>query len=438
MSKPHLSLWLILGLLAPMPLFSQQNPGAGFVYEDLVVGNSGSIQRAITPAGINAAGALAGWYRDGSFANHGFLVSPTGTFTQVDHPGASWTVLLDLNDAGEALGSWGVAGPGGSGGQFTRLSDGSFATFWTPNTQTTIAGMNNQPVLSGQQVLVGWTTMGGAVHGYIFPTPGIYTLVDHPSPGAGGGPVTGTRLTDINDSGIAVGWYVEQWSSDKHGFIYDSASGLFTPLDMPGFDWTVPESINDQGVIVGQVVDFNASPQVRRAFVFDGVFHLLEVPGAAGWSAATGIGNAGDITGWRQGLHLGVSGQFGFLGHQALCQPDLGGASPGGGILSVCGDPLATGGSADLLLSGLSAGTSCWLLFAPGQTPLPFAGGTLVPDPSSLILLPFTCDNAGQVHIPGISGGGGPFTRFVQFVSHHPLTPSPWRLSNALQVDFLP
>ncbi len=119
------------------------------------------------------------------------------------------------------------------------------------------------------------------------------------------------------------------------------------------------------------------------------------------------------------------------------CQPDLGFAGPGNVHLTVCGDALASGGMADLRMTGAPGGAISWLVAGLLATPTPFYGGTLVPVPP-ILTVPFIASGVGEAALPGIAGGGGVFSLNVQFAvvdSSHSLG---FALSNAVRIEFLP
>ncbi|MHC5210558.1 MAG: hypothetical protein ACYTG2_07565 [Planctomycetota bacterium] len=122
---------------------------------------------------------------------------------------------------------------------------------------------------------------------------------------------------------------------------------------------------------------------------------------------------------------------------EGACQTDLGFGGPGSSVLSLCGEPLATGGSADLLLTGTPPFAPVWLLAGVVNSPTPFKGGQLVPVPW-LLLAPLASDGAGTLQLPGIAGGKGPLTILMQCVIQDVGQPTGWGLSNALQVQLLP
>ncbi|MCB9899592.1 MAG: hypothetical protein H6825_16415 [Planctomycetes bacterium] len=117
------------------------------------------------------------------------------------------------------------------------------------------------------------------------------------------------------------------------------------------------------------------------------------------------------------------------------CQTDLGfGGAP---VLSICGGDLSTGSSADLLLTNAPASTPAYFVLSFTNGSVPLFGGTLVPFPLDLVV-GLSTDGAGEIAIPGIPGGGGPISVYVQFLVADGGTLSGWDFSNALQVDYLP
>ncbi len=124
-----------------------------------------------------------------------------------------------------------------------------------------------------------------------------------------------------------------------------------------------------------------------------------------------------------------------------VCQPDLGGASPGGGTLMVCGGALESGKVADLGVTGLDPFASLVLVgnFSQGPFPLPFAGGSFIPDIASTPLTFFaTADAQGRLFAQGIPGGNGPASFYLQGVAADPNNPTGFSLTNAVRMDLLP
>ncbi len=120
-----------------------------------------------------------------------------------------------------------------------------------------------------------------------------------------------------------------------------------------------------------------------------------------------------------------------------VCQTDLGYGGPGTALLTVCGDPLASGGTADLMVSygePLGAGA---LLYGTNFQPTSWNGGTLIPIPVYDIQY-FTFDEEGSWLWPDIAGGLGPISIYTQAVYADPAQPQGYGFSNAVRVDFLP
>lgn len=120
-----------------------------------------------------------------------------------------------------------------------------------------------------------------------------------------------------------------------------------------------------------------------------------------------------------------------------VCQADLGFGGPGSATLSLCGDALATGGQADLLLSGAAPNAVTALVAGLTNQPTPFALGLLVPVPIQLFVV-LSTDGQGVLSIPGIPGGGGPLSVYLQCIVVDGGLPGGYGLSNALRVELLP
>jgi len=141
---------------------------------------------------INNNGTIAGWYSD-PVATHGFFLS-NGIYTSFDYPGAIFTVIEGINDAGDFVGRY--------------------------------------------------FPINGPYHG--FASIGD-NLIDIAIPDA-----TYTEPTDINNNGEIVGFYDSSGTSS--GFLREKNGTLHYPLRPPGGDDTFVQflSINDRGEVVGQ------------------------------------------------------------------------------------------------------------------------------------------------------------------------------------------
>jgi hypothetical protein len=119
------------------------------------------------------------------------------------------------------------------------------------------------------------------------------------------------------------------------------------------------------------------------------------------------------------------------------CQADLGFGGPGSSQLSLCGGNLSTGTTATLKLQGAPALAPAFLFAGLVNGATPVKGGTLVPDPWTLFL-PMTTDATGQITLPGIAGGNGPLSVYLQFVIVDGAQVQGFGFSNAVRADLLP
>ena len=118
------------------------------------------------------------------------------------------------------------------------------------------------------------------------------------------------------------------------------------------------------------------------------------------------------------------------------CQPDLGFGGPGTLALSLCGEPLASGASAELLMSGAEPSAPLLLLASTSGEPVPLLGGTIVPASPAFVLV-LGADEEGVLRLQ-VPGGAGPLTVFVQGLMPEPSLPASVAISNALEVELLP
>lgn len=119
-------------------------------------------------------------------------------------------------------------------------------------------------------------------------------------------------------------------------------------------------------------------------------------------------------------------------------QLNLGNGGPGTSFLRMRGFPLATGGKADLTLTGAPASTSAYLLLSATLLNLPAAGGIVVPNITQGIILPFGTDAAGKFSILNVPGGYANLKVYAQTVAVDPLLPKGYAFSNGLEIQLLP
>ncbi len=257
-----------------------------------------------------------------------------------------------------------------------------------------------------------------------------------------------------------MSWEVElnQYNKDQWGPDY-SVPKLPTPnppdASVP-VDFLRPSNLPMQGIVDAvDALGFNLDPYIcisgdgggflSEFIAYHGTWYrdLHDQPSDPAWTIAAGhVHVGGKILVGRARLAAEATLRA-VLDHldtvipPVTCQADLGFGGPGASALSLCGEPLATGGTADLVLTGAPPSTTAFLVAGLDGTPTPFAGGQLVPLPA-LKVLAFPTDATGSLTVPAIGGGGGPVAFYLQAVVADGGQPFGFGLSNALQVQLLP
>jgi len=215
-----------------------------------------------SPAGINPAGAITGYYVDGSGGQHGFLRDPDGTIIEFDPTGSIYTQPAAINSAGAITGFY-IDGSGMFHG-FLRGPDGTITPFDVPGDADGIFPWGFLPTGA---IEGGYIDASFVSHGFLGPAGGPFTTFDVPVAGTGIGQGTSAFLScgwgcsnGNNTSGAIVGNYLDA-SYVNHGFLR-SKRGAFTTFDAPGagtgaFQGTIPSGINPPGAITGYDIDAN-------------------------------------------------------------------------------------------------------------------------------------------------------------------------------------
>jgi uncharacterized membrane protein len=154
---------------------------------------------------INASGEIVGRYQSTDGLFHGFTLID-GTFTTIDYPGGISIQAIAINDRGHVAGYYVDAGNRFHG---FLLIDGSFTAFDPPDSIATgangsLIGINSRGEIAGR-----YTTNDGRTHGFVLKN-GRYTTMD-----------IGERFTcnnAINRQGLIVGLF-EEPNGRRHGFL---------------------------------------------------------------------------------------------------------------------------------------------------------------------------------------------------------------------------
>jgi len=241
----------------------------------------------IIPYGINDSGTVSGLWVDTAQVSHGFIAQGA-TFTSFDAPLADTTKVGALrgtaaggiDNSGTTVGTYSA---GGMQHGFIRDAAGSTTTLdITGLLDTQLFDINGNAQIIGayadSQALLGGTS-------FLRSATGVLTIVAMPAS-------IFSQAQGLNNAGAVVGgWY--DAASVLHGYVR-APNGVYTTIDVPGADATIPSGINDAGWIVGEY----DSGGVARAYARDplGAITTIDVPGAT-FAAATGIDSRGDIVG---------------------------------------------------------------------------------------------------------------------------------------------
>lgn len=286
---PGIRAAIAIALLAGATGVLAQGANSGMLIQFDAPGASNATSLGTFGQAINDVGAVAGYYVDANVVPHGFVREPGGKVTSFDAPGAGLgaglnqgTVAYAINVTGEIAGQFQDSSYAYHG--FIRRPSGSFITFDAPGASTspglgTFAfDINSRGGTAGV-----FYDATGLLHGFIRSPQGHITPVDAPdaSPSSYGTYVC--QETCLNASGTVTGFYYDA-ASALHGFIR-SPNGNIQEFDAPlagngAFEGTIAASINDEGVVTGYVVDTN-----NLAYGFtrspDGHFKVFNAPGAA-------------------------------------------------------------------------------------------------------------------------------------------------------------
>jgi hypothetical protein len=263
-----------------------------------------------SPASINPAGAITGYYNDVNSAGHGFLRATNGTVTTFDAPGAGTTSFQgtfpsSINPAGAITGTYVDANFVGHG--FLRANNGTFATFDAPPGSP--IGILQCSINPAGAITGFYFDVNFAGHGFLRAANGTLVSFDAPGAGTTGFP-QGTYAVSITPEGAILGMYTDA-NSLSHGFLRAS-DGTFTTFDPPGpiaifnaFAFGQNLYINPHGVITGiyfESISGNPFGGNFRVFVRtpDGIFTTFDAatyPPCCIWSFPSGITPAGAITG---------------------------------------------------------------------------------------------------------------------------------------------
>ena len=228
----------------------------------------GTFPSEFTPAGINPAGAITGFYVDASSVQHGFVRTPGGIITEFDPTGSIFTNPNAIDELGEITGFYVDASGVGHG--FLRAPNGTITSFDAPGAGTAAGeGTFGVSLIAGGEIEGVYVDANGVLHGFLRSNQGTFTTFD--APGAGTGAGQGTLPESNNTPGAIAGNYIDG-NFVNHGFLFDQ-QGSFHVFDVPGAgtgagQGTIPLGNNNPGAITGESIDGN---NVIHGFLVQGL-----------------------------------------------------------------------------------------------------------------------------------------------------------------------
>lgn len=250
----------------------------GFAYT--TINPAGALMSAAE--GINASGAIVGYYVDPGFVFHGF-VWRDGEFTTIDYPGAAGTDARGIGPNGEIIGNFWLAGePAVAYHGYKLTIQGEFIPVHYPG--------HSYEIL--QRILPDGTILGCRHDNNTTTTmKGVTIALSGNSEISQMGSMTNGGTPDLEKT---VGQYMNTSAGNRtEGFIIDD--GVFTPIMVPGSTMSNAWDINAGGLIAGV---YNLSG--FHGFVLTAgdysTMMTLDVPGATA-TRAFGINSSGDVVG---------------------------------------------------------------------------------------------------------------------------------------------
>jgi probable HAF family extracellular repeat protein len=251
----------------------------------------------LTEANGNSTKQIVGDYDDVDGNKHGFILDKKGIFRKVDVPNAPLTLLNEVNEEGQIVGTY----FDGTRLHGFFLNKGNITTLDPPGSIRSQGGGINE---KGQVVGV-YRTSDQKRHGYLWRN-GVFTSFNVPNDH----PVLGTVALGINDQGQIAGNYVDL-NGDRHGFLL--SKGIYTQLDFPGAAFTIAQGINNEGQIVGQYFNDDES---GHGFLLSkkGGYTSIDIPDAT-FTAAFAINDKGEIVGSFDDVDGNTHGYVGIPKH---------------------------------------------------------------------------------------------------------------------------
>ena len=201
-------------------------------------------------------------------------------FQTVDDPNSGWNAVNGINQLGKIVGVYG-------GGQSSSL----YRSYYSRPPYSKFSGMNYAGAqgtyaigVSSNKIVVGYVIDPGSQSGIwgFLRVNSAWTLTSDPNEGTGSDQVT--EMLGVNDSGSAVGLYVNPSGFDVP-FIYGIGTDYYSDLNPPGAVNAAATGINGKNEITGWST--NGKGVTEGWFLKTGTYYFFQYPGAqATWATS--------------------------------------------------------------------------------------------------------------------------------------------------------
>jgi hypothetical protein len=266
-------------------------PVAGYTGTDA----SGSAAIDTSVLAINDDGYMTGGISFADGSEDAFLRSPTGAYTLFSYGTDIQTEGRAINNSNVVVGYASQDTGLQLANEFSWSSGAGFTTLQTGGTPLNgiAQGINSAGVIVGDYYTpatpYGYNRNGYILNGSSFTT---LTATDPVNPPAN---ALQTTARGINDNGVVVGWLVDGNGVDE-GWIYPLA-GTPSVVNYPGAltqNGTVLEAVNNNGIAAGQWTDAAGNPHSFTYDIATATFTSINVPSATEVQAF-GLNNLGQV-----------------------------------------------------------------------------------------------------------------------------------------------
>ena len=256
--------------------------------------------------GINNEGLIAGYFGSGAkgHPNKGYRLSKPysqGNYASENYPGSRQTQVTGLNDTGTSVGFWSTqnkASLANNNFGFYRR-DGHFHEVNFPAQGTSSPPVDQLLGVNDSNVAVGfYVNAQGDSRGYTFniKTGRYARVLLHGINNLGKG--TSLTASGINNSGGVAGFYSLKGGTTI-GF-YKTSGGHVYKLAVKGASATTPFGVNDAGEVVGAYMTGSGSSAQSFGFTWTRAhgFQTVNDPHGIGSTLINGVNDHGDLVGF--------------------------------------------------------------------------------------------------------------------------------------------